>query len=224
MKKIFIILLCVMLIFALPIVASAEEADVVTDAQTTEVTENLPSENETTIEGEILPPEEETPITETLVEYVKEKFPEIAILLASLAMTAFISHLKTKLTASMGVMNNNAVTMATTSAEAINVGLKKMEDMASKFGEGMEMMSSLLGEIRKTAEEKESLEQMLHQVDAHLKTAKLANIEFANELAELLNLSNIPNSKKDEMYARHTQWVHELEAVEEVMSHDGTEA
>ena len=99
-----------------------------------------------------------------------------------------------------------------------------MSYMSSKFEEGMQMMSSLLEEIRKNAEEKDKVENMLHQVENYLKTAKLANVEFANELAELLNLSNIPNAKKDEMYARHTSAVHELEAMEEVMSNDGTEA
>lgn len=223
MKKILVFILCAMLIFALPIVAYAEEGDSATVEQTEGVTENLPSENETATEGEISPPEDK-PITETIVDYVREKFPEIAIFLASLAMTAFISHLKNKLISSLGVMNNNSITMATSSAEAVKSGLEKMEYMSNKFDDGMQMMSSLLGEIRKNAEEKDHLENMLHQVESYLKTAKLANIEFANELAELLNLSNIPNSKKDELYARHTKSIHELEAAEEVMSNDGTEA
>lgn len=224
MKKILVFILCAMLIFALPVVAYAEEGGSATVEPNEEVTENLPSENETATEGEISPPEEDKPITEIIVDCVKEKFPEIALLLASLAMTVLISHLKNKLTASMGVMNNNAITMATSSAEAIKTGLEKMSYMSSKFEEGMQMMSSLLEEIRKNAEEKDKVENMLHQVENYLKTAKLANVEFANELAELLNLSNIPNAKKDEMYARHTSAVHELEAMEEVMSNDGTEA
>lgn len=224
MRKILVFILCAMLIFALPVVAYAEEGDSATVEPNEEVTENLPSENETATEGEISPPEEDKPITEIIVDCVKEKFPEIALFLASLAMTVLISHLKNKLTASMGVMNNNAITMATSSAEAIKTGLEKMGYMSSKFEEGMQMMSSLLGEIRKNAEEKDKVESMLHQVENYLKTAKLANVEFANELAELLNLSNIPNAKKDEMYARHTSAVHELEAMEEVMSNDGTEA
>ena len=51
-----------------------------------------------------------------------------------------------------------------------------------------------------------------------------ANIEFANELAELLCLANIPNAKKDELYAKHVEGVHKLEAAEEVKSDDGNEA
>ena len=37
----------------------------------------------------------------------------------------------------------------------------------------------------------------------YIKASKLANVELANELAELLVLANIPNSKKDELYSRH---------------------
>lgn len=211
MKKIIVFMLCAVLIFALPVVAYAEDGGSTTDEQNGVVTENLTTENETATEGEILPPEKT--VTESIAEYVQEKLPEIAILLVSLAMTAFITHLKNKLTTSMAVMNNNNISVATSSAEAVNKALTRIEEL-----------SGAVEEIRKTAEEKEAIEQMLLQVDAHLKTAKLANVEFANELAELLNLANIPNSKKNEMYARHTKSVHELEAVEEVMSHDGKEA
>ena len=223
MKKILVFILCAMLIFALPVVAYAEEGDSATVEQTEGVTENLPSENETATEGEISAPEDK-PITEVIVDYVREKFPEIAILLASLAMTAFISHLKNKLTTSMAVMNNNNISVATSSADAVNKALAKVEAVAGVVGGYEQKIESLLGEIRKNAEEKDHLENMLLQVESYLKTAKLANIEFANELAELLNLSNIPNSKKEELYARHTKSIHELEAAEEVMSNDGTEA
>ena len=223
MKKILVFILCAMLIFALPVVAYAEEGDSATVEQTEGVTENLPSKNETATEGEISAPEDK-PITEVIVDYVREKFPEIAILLASLAMTAFISHLKNKLTTSMAVMNNNNISVATSSADAVNKALAKVEAVAGVVGGYEQKIESLLGEIRKNAEEKDHLENMLLQVESYLKTAKLANIEFANELAELLNLSNIPNSKKEELYARHTKSIHELEAAEEVMSNDGTEA
>ena len=84
--------------------------------------------------------------------------------------------------------------------------------------------ASLLDEVRKTAEEKQSLETTLIHVETFLKSSKLATLELANEVAELLVLANIPVSKKDEFYARHTQAVHEIESVEEVMSHERKEA
>lgn len=223
MKKILVFILCAMLIFALPVVAYAEEGDSATIEQTEEVTENLPSENKTATEGEISPPEDK-PITEIIVDYVKENLEEISVI-GTLLLTIFYEIRKHgKLNGSIGVLNNNAISVATSSADAINKALAKVEGIAGTVTGYAQKMETLLGEIRKNAEEKDHLEDMLLQVESYLKTAKLANIEFANELAELLNLSNIPNSKKEELYARHTKSIHELEAAEEVMSNDGTEA
>lgn len=222
MKKILIFMLCAMLILALPVVAYAEDGNVASGDQNTVVTENLPTENENATEGEISPPEKT--VTESITSYVKKHIEEISVI-GTLIVTMFYEVRKHgKLNGSIGVLNNNAISVATNSAEAINKALAKVESIAGVVEGYKQEMSALLGEIRKTAEEKETIEQMLHQVDTHLKTAKLANVEFANELAELLNLANIPNSKKEEIYARHTKSVHELEAVEEVKSDDGTAA
>ena len=223
MKKILAFILCAMLIFALPVVAYAEEGDSANLEQNEVVTENLPSENETAIEGEISPPEDK-PITEIIVDYVKEHFEEISVI-GTLLLTIFYEVRKHgKLNGSIGILNNNAISVATSSADAINKALAKVEGIAGVVDGYKQEMSSLLGEIRKNAEEKDKVENMLLQVESYLKTAKCANVEFANELAELLNLANIPNAKKDEMYARHTTAVHKLEAMEEVIHHDGTEA
>jgi hypothetical protein len=53
----------------------------------------------------------------------------------------------------------------------------------------------------------------LAEVNTHLQTSKAANIEFANELAELLVLANIPNSKKDELYTRHRAAVDAIDKI-----------
>jgi hypothetical protein len=86
-------------------------------------------------------------------------------------------------------------------------------------------MAILLEEIRKNAEEKKSLEDALQEVAQYLKTAKLANVEFADELAELLVLANIPNSKKDDIFNRHRAAVAALAEAEktEVKEDVGTE-
>jgi hypothetical protein len=63
-----------------------------------------------------------------------------------------------------------------------------------------------------------------------LKLSKDANVEFANELAELLTLANIPNFKKEEIGARHlaaVKAIAEAEAkteTEEVKKDVGEEA
>ena len=82
----------------------------------------------------------------------------------------------------------------------------------------------MLEEIKRNAEEKKKLEDTITSVEKLLKATKLANLELSNEVAELLVLANIPNAKKDELYARHTNAVSQLEAVEkEVKEHEGKE-
>jgi hypothetical protein len=52
-------------------------------------------------------------------------------------------------------------------------------------------------------------------------------MELANEVAELLVLANIPNSKKEELYSRHLAAVGaiaEAEKTEVTINEDGQEA
>ena len=72
----------------------------------------------------------------------------------------------------------------------------------------------VLEEIRKNAEEKESLEDTLRTVTKALETSKMASMELANEVAELLVLANIPPSKKEELYSRHRAAVDAIETAE----------
>ena len=44
----------------------------------------------------------------------------------------------------------------------------------------------------------------------------LANVELANEVAELLVLANIPNSKKEELYSRHLAAVGAIAEAEKI--------
>jgi hypothetical protein len=46
----------------------------------------------------------------------------------------------------------------------------------------------------------------------------MANVEFANEVAELLILANIPNSRKDELYARHLAAVNAIQEAESIVA------
>lgn len=219
MRKLFVFILCAMLIFALPVVAYAEEGDSATVEQNTEVTENLPSVEETATGSEDSVPEQT--MTEIIVEYVKEHIEEISVI-GTLLMTIFYEIRKHgKLNGSIGTLNNNAITVATNSATAINMALAKVESIAGAVEGYKNDIAALLGEIRKNAEEKQVLEDALARVESYLKSAKSANVEFANEMAELLCLANIPNSKKEELYARHIKAVDEIK---EVTSNDGKEA
>ena len=208
MKRIIFLLLCFMLIFAMPIVASAEEAEPTTEE--TEVAEETAVAEETT--------------TESIVGYVTEHIEEIAVI-CSLFAAAFYDRIsRSKLNGSVGTLNNNAIAIAQNSTLAIDTALGNVKEIAETVQGYKEEFTTLLAEMRKTIEEKQSLEEMLTQVDAHLKTAKLANMEFANELADLLCLSNIPNSKKEELFSRHRAAVASIEVAEEVKADDSAEA
>lgn len=218
MKRIIFLLLCVMLVFAMPLVAYAEETPAETESAQTE---NVPSTEENAAEGEISVPEQT--VTESIVAYVQEHFEEISVI-GTLAATIFYEVRKhRKLNGSIGTLNNNAVAIAQNSSTAIDAALGKVNGIAEIVQGYKDEIALLLAEIRKSAEEKQSLESMLAQVDAHLKNSKLANMEFANELADLLCLANIPNSKKEELFSRHRAAVASIEA-EEVKADDGNES
>jgi hypothetical protein len=79
-----------------------------------------------------------------------------------------------------------------------------------------EKFEKLLAEVRANEEEKKELKQVLLDASAFMKTAKLANVELANEVAELLVLANIPNSKKEELYSRHLAAVGAIAEAEKI--------
>jgi hypothetical protein len=197
-----------MLIFAIPIVASAEETDVST------------SETEIVTESEISAPEKT--VTERIVNYAKAHLEEIIVILVTIAYAIIESRIRAKTNGSIGTLNNNAIAIANNSSTTINTALEKMESMTIAVMSYKDEMASMLDEVRYSEEEKKALMSALTKVEKFLEQAKLANIEFANELAELLCLANIPNSKKDELYKKHIEGVQKLEA-EEVKSDDGTE-
>lgn len=216
MKKILVFILSAMLIMALPVVAYAEEAI---------VEENVPPVEETVTEGEnSAPVEEEQTMTEIIVEYVKEHVEEISVIGTLLATIFYEIRKHGKLNGSIGTLNNNAITIAENSAKAIKDSLKEVEDIAGINKGYKEEFNTFLSEVKKNAEEKQSLEDTLKEVKTFLNTSKLACLEMSNEVAELLVLANIPNSKKEELYDRHKKAVHELEVAEGVIADDGEKA
>jgi ribosome-associated translation inhibitor RaiA len=197
MKKLLAIMLCAVLIFALPIFASAEETDV------------YPLENEIATESKNSASEKT--VTENIVDYVLENIDKLVVIVVMAGYSIAESFIRGKMKGSIGTLNNNAIAIANNSANAINNALDKVENIANKIKQYEEKFDSLIDEIRVSEEEKKALEDKLTKVESYLNTAKLANIEFANELAELLCLANIPNSKKDELYKKHVEGVQKLE-------------
>ena len=205
MRKLFAFVVCVcMMLCVLPLVAFAEAETVDPVVEETPIVEEVPTET----------------TADHLVGYVKEHLEELSVII-TLILTVFYNVRKHGvLNKSIGTLNNNAVTVAENSKDAI-------QGVASVVTGYKDEIEALLSLFKVNAEEKQKLEQTLAEVHACLKSAKLANVELANEVAELLVLANIPNSKKEELYSRHLAAVGAITDAEktEVISNDnGQEA
>lgn len=236
MKKILAFLLCVTLMLTLSFGVYAEDVPVDEgeqppaeetpdetpgDTPGTEIPDETPSDNEKP--DSVIKAEQ---ITEKIVNYVKEHFEDWMVLITMLVAVWIEIKKRTALTASVGTMNNNAVTMAQTSSETIAASVATMNNVSTVVEGYKQEVENLLKEVRANEEEKHKLAAALTEVNMNLQTSKAANIEFANELAELLVLANIPNSKKDELYARHRAAVAAISEAEktEVKENVGQEA
>lgn len=236
MKKILVLVMVALLVCALPLVAYAEEASIATvEAEGGEAGKNAtPTESAT--EGLISPPTDTSEdedfgslISKQIEEWVIPHIEEISVVITLIASSFYQKRKHKILNKSIGVLNNNSVSLAETSTSMMNTSLMEMKGVTGVVEGNSAIIAQMLEEYKKTAEENKRLTEMLEAVDNHLKTSKQANIEFSNELAELLVLANIPNSKKDELYARHLAAVNsiaeaEVTVHEEVKEHDGEKA
>ena len=147
----------------------------------------------------------EPTITETIVAFVQEHLTDISVVI-TLLMTIFYNVRKHGvLNKTIGALNSNSITIAESSTASVKNALTEV----SRINETMMGYSAKIEEVL-----------------AAIKTEKLVNKELADEVAELLVLANIPNSKKDELYARHLAAVKAIDAAEhtEVTLNDGEEA
>ena len=180
MKKIFALILCLMLLFAVPIAAYAE-GETVTEVATSEWD---------TISGAI-------------VDILRQYYKEIITTIFILCYTAWEQNRDKRLNKNVGTLNNNAITVAENSTNFMSKALSNIEDASYRVTSFEETIATLLEAYQQTAEEKKKLENELVELKEYLKTSVDANVEFADELAELLGLANIPNYKKEEIGARH---------------------
>ena len=225
MKKILVFILCAMLIFALPVVAFAEGETLDGIVQEEVIEDNSTTTEENVTEGENSA-SEVLLISETIKEWILAHVEEILVVVFNGALAIFYKRSYTKSNLSMGTINNNAVAIAKNSSTALDENRLSMERVEEKLERFETKITELLTAFSVTAEEKQKLEEELIEIKKCLETAKLANVEFANELAELLCLSNIPNSKKDELYSRHRAAIDKIVETEntEVKEDDGAEA
>ena len=201
MKKIFALILCLMLLCVTPLVAFAEGEEV------------LPAESETASESEILPVAEdgEDPdwdevkhlVSKKIEEWIIPNLEEISVVI-TLILSIFYQMRKHKLlNKSMGTLNNNAITVAKESSNFISQALSNIENASGAVTGYDSRIAALLTAYQQTAEDRAKLERELVEIKNYLKTSSQSNVEFANELADLLALANIPNYKKEELGSRH---------------------
>lgn len=219
MKKILTFLLCIIIVCAIPLVAFAEEGiSTAADTDTT-VTENLTTETENVTESEISATEETPAVTpvlpvEEFLNWVCENYEEITVIFAVIAAALLIVERLTKVIKAMITCNNNAVDIAEESKATTQAALEEVNSVKEIVNAYKEEVANLLAEVRRSDEEKKRIEAALAKTDNHLQMSKLANTELANEVAELLVLANIPNSKKEELYSRHRAAVAAIDAAE----------
>jgi hypothetical protein len=203
MRKIFAIVICTALLLCMIPFSVFAEASV---EQTDTATESLPS-----TEGAS---EEEKFTTDMIVDYVKEHYEEIMVIITLILSLFYQVRRHGELGKSVRAINNNSIMIAKNSENSIQNALSEMGSMSSAVTGYKGDIESLLTEFRVNLEEKKKLEQTLADVQNFLKTNKLASIELANEVAELLVLANIPNSVKDQLYSRHMAAVNAIAEAE----------
>lgn len=232
MKKIPAFILCIVLLCAMPLAVFAEESEA---PESLPIEETIPNETEEVIPEptpkptptptpeptpeptEPTPEEQARVTTEKIVAWVTERLDTISCVITIVFTTFYQIRKHAVLNKSIGTLNNNAVTVAESSNTAISNALAEVKGVAEVVNGYKEEMALLLKEVRANEEEKKQLQQALSDTHKFLKTTKLAEVELSNEIAELLVLANIPNSKKEELYSRH------LAAVNAIADADKTE-
>ena len=190
MKKNLIATFCILLVCAFPLAVSASGAEVSADTEPTSL------------------------LSKKFEEWVLPHLEEISVIV-TLAFSSVYQIRKNKLlTKSMGAMNHNTVAVAEQSADMMTQAREGLENAAASVKSYEARIGELLEAYRSTAEDKKSLEREMQELRAYCQTATEANVEFANELAELLSLANIPEYKKEEIGARHLAAVRAIEAAQ----------
>lgn len=215
MKRVFLLFCCIVLIsFSTAIIVYADDTEAMEPTGTGIVTEEIVTESivqdepessptaDTKAESKVTTADDET-ITGVITAYIKENFEEISVIVSLLLMTIYEVRKHIVLNKSIGVLNNNAIVVAESSKESMSSALDEIKSVGTVVSGYKDEILGLLAEVRKNAEESKRLEEALDNANKYLVAAKQANIEFSNELAELLVLANIPNAKKDELYSRH---------------------
>lgn len=222
MKKIFALLIVISLFTFLGISASATDEGINADNFTPE------AENAATGENSGSESITESTVTDGIATYVKEHLEEISVIVSLIAAVIYSKIKDGKFGASLGTLNNNAITIAKDASEKMREVANKLEcyekGITDKLNEFEKKYGDLLGAFESDEEERLSFKDTLARIEKLLSAVKLAAIENSNETANLILLSGIPNAKKDELYGDHLVAIRALEALEEGQTNDGEKA
>lgn len=197
MKRVFALILCLILLIV-PLSVSAEEASENVSEEV--VTEEVATENHNWTEVK-------DNISVAVVNWLYDNYDKALVTLFLLMSMLYDRVRDKKNRKDIGTLNNNAITIASDGKQFMGNALSEMQNVSGAVIQYDERITALLAAYQQTAEDKQRLEAKLVEIENYLKINADANIEFANELAELLGLANIPNYKKDELGARHVESV-----------------
>jgi hypothetical protein len=208
-----------------PLSASAEEAaEGVTEGETVgdEVidtpAEEIPTDEEIEGDGEVGVPddvptddptfeEEVKVVTDEIVKWLEDNSALLGMIVTLIGYGIVTFNRLSTIIKSASTMNNNAIAIAKNSKDVVDEALTSINSASGAVTNYDARIMALLEAFKTTAEDKARLEKEFVELKNYLKTSTDANIEFANELAELLGLANIPNHKKEEIGARHLEHV-----------------
>ena len=216
MKKIFLCFLCLIILSTIPCSVFAE--DIQTGNESTAIETGAESAISASTEHFTSTEQNEEGADKLLSvkfkEWVVPHLEEISVII-TLIGTLFYQIRKNKaLGKTLGTMNNNAVSIAQNSSDMMSQALLNMQNASGAVTAYDARIAAMLEAYRLMAEDRARLEQEILEMKTYLKTAAESNLEFSNELAELLNLANIPNFKKEEIGARHLAAVKSIKEAE----------
>lgn len=190
MKKILIAIVCLALMCCFSMSAFAETVE-------------PPIAPEETLTNEVNWDEVKGEVSAFILNWVKPHIEEISVIITLVFYVIASTKDRKNLNKNMGVMNNNTIAIANNSNEKMTEALALMQTSSDSVVSYDERIKILLESYNNTLEDNKRFREEYVEMKKYLKASTEANIEFANELAELLALANIPNYKKEEIGKRH---------------------
>lgn len=190
MKKILIAIVCLALMCCFSMSAFAETVE-------------PPIASEETLTNEVNWDEVKGEVSAFILNWVKPHIEEISVIVTLVFYVIASAKDRKNLNKNMGVMNNNTIAIANNSNEKMTEALALMQTSSDSVVSYDERIKTLLESYNNTLEDNRRFREEYVEMKKYLKASTEANIEFANELAELLALANIPNYKKEEIGKRH---------------------